>query len=276
MNEGIRLLNDGLPLSGRMLRDIHAVLMTGSRGGERTPGEFRRSQNWIGGTRPGNALFVPPPPEEVPELIADLERFFHAEDHLPKLIKAGVSHVQFETIHPFLDGNGRLGRLLITFFLYHEKILSEPLLYISLFLKTHRRRYYELLQEVRLSGAWEAWLAFFLEGIEQTANQAAQTATRALRMFEADKTSLQTWGRSAGTALRVHAWLQAHPITTVKDCVRGTGLTAPPVGKALEGMTSQGIVKELTGRKRDRVFAYQSYLTLLTADVEAAADARPS
>jgi len=185
LNHGLARLKNGFPLSLRLIREIHKVLLSGGRGSEREPGEFRRSQNWIGGTRPGNALFVPPPPIEVMPCLGDLENFLHDRpERTPVLIKAALSHVQFERIHPFLDGNGRLGRLLITILLCAEGALSEPLLYLSLYFKTHRQVYYDLLQQVRIEGDWEEWLRFFLEGVKVTSEQASSAAIRLLKLFE--------------------------------------------------------------------------------------------
>lgn len=209
LNHGLTRLRENFPLSLRLIREIHQVLLSEGRGSDKTPGEFRRSQNWIGGTRPGNALFVPPPPEEVIYCLGDLEKFWHDfPERTPVLIKAALSHVQFETIHPFLDGNGRLGRLLITLLLCAEGALSEPLLYLSLYLKTHRQLYYDLLQQVRLKGDWETWLNFFLEGVRVTSEQASSTARQILSLFDKDRKQIETIGRAAGSALRVHRLMQ--------------------------------------------------------------------
>ncbi len=245
------------------------MLLRGGRGADKTPGEFRRSQNWIGGTRPGNAAFVPPSPEHLAECLDALEKFLHRDDEdLPVLVKAGMAHVQFETIHPFLDGNGRVGRLLVTLMLCVEGVLEEPLLYLSLFLKRHRSRYYELLQDVRLRGVWEEWLDFFLQGVEETATQAAASAKAALGLLDQDRGALREAGRATGTVLQVHEWFRRHPIATIASASTGLGLTKPPVSRAIEHMVERGILAETTGRQRDRVFAYRRYLDLLAEGTE--------
>lgn len=199
LDHGLRRLREGFPLSVRLIREIHAALLAGGRGSDKTAGELRTSQNWIGGTRPGNALFVPPPPREVAPCLADLERFLHDQpERTPTLIKSALAHVQFETIHPFLDGNGRVGRLLVTLLLCAEGALAEPLLYLSLYFKRHRQLYYELLQRVRLDGDWEAWLRFLLDGVAEIAEQAGNTAGRILELFEQDQAKIERLGRAAG------------------------------------------------------------------------------
>ena len=260
---------DTLPLSLRLIQEMHAKLLHGGRGGTMNPGEFRRSQNWIGGTRPGNALFVPPPLQELHACLASLERFMHEdESRLPALIKAGLIHVQFETIHPFLDGNGRIGRLLVTLYLCAQGVLRQPLLYLSLFLKTHRADYYRLLQEVREHGAWEAWLEFFLDGVADTANQAFDAATGIVGLFRDDRERITAHGERAGSALRVHDLLERNPFGTVRRIVEQTGLTAPTVNAALADLVRLGIVQEVTGRQRGRVFGYRSYLDILARGTE--------
>ncbi|MBM3654639.1 MAG: Fic family protein, partial [Alphaproteobacteria bacterium] len=228
------------------------------------PGEFRRSQNWIGGTRPSNALFVPPPVSELDACLDAFERFIHeTKSGLPPLIKAGLLHVQFETIHPFLDGNGRVGRLLVTLFLCANGVLRNPLLYLSLYLKTRRADYYRLLQEVRENGAWEAWLEFFLDGVAETANQAFDAAVRIADLFAKDRARIVTESERAGSALRIHDQLQQHPFTTTNDLVIRTGLTAPTVNATLGDLERLGVVSEITGRRRGRVFSYRAYLDIL-------------
>jgi Fic family protein len=269
MRHGVERLGQGMPISGRLIREIHGLLLSKGRGSEKQPGEFRTSQNWIGGTRPGNALFVPPPPELVAELMADLEKFIHAEQPpLPVLIKAGLVHVQFETIHPFLDGNGRLGRLLITLLLIARGVLKEPILYLSLYFKNHRAAYYELLQRVREEGDWEAWLDFFLSGVTESSTQAAETAVELLRLFEADGRRIEQLGRAAASALRVHQALQQRPFITVADVARRLGLSAPTIRKSIAHLQKLGIVHEVTGLRRDRVFAYRDYMTILNRGTE--------
>lgn len=264
MMYGLHRLGE-LPLSLRLIREMHARLMEGNRGGDKNPGEFRRSQNWIGGTRPGNAMFVPVPPNELDPCLSVLEAFMHEEDSgLPPLIKAGLLHVQFETIHPFLDGNGRIGRLLITLYLCTKGSLQAPLLYLSLYLKTHRSVYYALLQSVRENGAWEEWLAFFLDGVAQTANQAFEAATQIVELFKADRDRITADSDRAGSSLRVHEWLQSNPFVTSNQLVEKIGLSAPTVNAALADLERLGIVTEVTGKRRNRVFSYQSYLDILS------------
>jgi len=269
MQHGLRRIKGGFPLSLRLIREIHAILLRGGRGANKTPGEFRRSQNWIGGGRPGNASFVPPPPERMMECLDSFEHFLHDEKHkLPVLIEAGLIHVQFETIHPFLDGNGRLGRLLITLILCAKGILREPLLYLSLYFKTHRQRYYDLLQRVRTEGVWEEWIEFFLEGTETTARQAADTAVQILHLFESDRKKIRATGRKAASSLAVHEYLQAHPLTKIGPAARDLKLSIPTVTSALETLTKLKIAKESTGRRRDRLFAYPRYLNILSEGTE--------
>lgn len=258
-----------LPLSLRLIREMHARLLRGGRGSSKNPGEFRRSQNWIGGTRPGNALFVPPPVTELEQCLHSLESFMHEEDsRLPPIIKAGLLHVQFETIHPFLDGNGRIGRLLITLYLCVHGVLNKPLLYLSLFLKTHRSDYYRLLQEVREHGRWEAWLEFFLKGIAETANQAFDAASAIIELFKQDRARITADSERAGSALRIHEHFQQTPFLTAKQLVQRTGLTMPTVNAGLTELERLGILREVTGRKRGRVFCYASYLAILSEGTE--------
>jgi len=255
MQHGLRRISEGFPLSLRLIREIHAVLLRGGRGANRTPGESRRSQNWVGGTRPGNAAFVPPPPERLMECLDSLERFLHDEKQkLPILIEAGLIHVQFETVHPFLDGNGRLGRLLITLLLCSKGALREPLLYLSLYFKTNRDRYYHLLQRVRTHGAWEEWLAFFLEGTEITARSAAEAAMQILTLFAKDRDRIQTIGRAASSALRGHEYLQKKPLVGIAVVAEELKLSIPTVTVALDHLVRLGIAKEVTGKRRARVF----------------------
>ncbi|WP_414476422.1 Fic family protein [Microvirga sp. M2] len=260
---GLERLTD-LPLSLRLIREMQARLLQSGRGGTKSPGEFRRSQNWIGGTRPGNALFVPPPVTELDACLSALEQFMHEDrSKLPALIKAGLLHVQFETIHPFLDGNGRIGRLLVTLFLCVHGVLRKPLLYLSLYLKTHRADYYRLLQEVREHGAWEAWLEFFLDGVAETANQAFAAATQIVELFKQDRELITAQSERAGSVLRVHEFLQQNPFVTANLLVSQTGLTAPTINAALADLERLGIVEEVTGRRRGRVFSYRRYLAIL-------------
>lgn len=263
MMYGLERLKE-LPLSLRLIREMHERLLRSSRGSTKNPGEFRRSQNWIGGSRPGNAMFVPPPVNELDACLANLERFIHeGESKLPDLIKAGLLHVQFETIHPFLDGNGRIGRLLVTLFLCVKDVLRKPLLYLSLYLKTHRADYYRLLQEVRERGAWEAWLEFFLEGVAQTANQAFDAAYRIVTLFKQDRDRIAQQSDRTGSSLRVHELFQEMPFLTAGMLVERTGLTSPTVHAALSVLEQIGIVEEVTGKQRRRVYGYSAYLAIL-------------
>ncbi|MFO8175638.1 MAG: Fic family protein [Longimicrobiales bacterium] len=269
MQHGLARIRSGFPVSLRLIREIHETLLARGRGSTKQPGEFRRSQNWIGGTRPGNALLVPPPPEHVQDLMSDLEAFVHAETpEIPLLVKAGLVHVQFETIHPFLDGNGRVGRLLITLLLCAQGILKEPILYLSLYFKAHRRHYYELLQQVRERGAWEAWIEFFLDGITETSLQAAEAAREILGLFEADRDRIEGLGRPAASALRVHQLLQQKPIVGIPDAAQRLGLSAPTIAKSIQHLQVLGIVREITGKQRGRLFVYDGYLAILNRGTE--------
>ncbi len=269
MEHGIRRLRSGFPLSLRLIREIHDILLRSGRGASKQPGEFRRSQNWIGGTRPGNAIFVPPPPNRLMECLNSFEKFLHADTPMvTPLIKAGLAHVQFETIHPFLDGNGRLGRLLITLMLCESGALREPILYLSLHFKTHRAEYYRLLQEVRENGAWEAWMEFFLTGVHDTASQAVATAREIVTLFGRDRASIASLGRRAASALRIHEFLQRRPIATIPVAARELKLSVPTVGSSLKALIDLGIVRELTGRRRNRVFSYQKYFAALDRGTE--------
>jgi Fic family protein len=271
LNHGLQRLRDGFPLSLRLIREIHEVLLTGARGGDKEPGEFRRSQNWIGGTRPGNAAFVPPPPDLVLECMSDLEKFLHNEGQaLPLLIRAGLVHVQFESIHPFLDGNGRLGRLLVTFLLCTGGALREPILYLSLFFKTHRQLYYDLLTRVRTTGDWEAWLDFFLTGVKQTAEQAIGNALRIVALLETDRKKIDATGRPAASILRVHEYAQTHPIFSIAAAAGKVGITFPTASAAIEHMQRLEILREVTGKLRHRLFAYSGYLDILNEGIEPA------
>jgi len=248
---------------------MHEILLSQGRGNSKSPGEFRRSQNWIGGTRPGNAQFVPPPPGKVEECMSQLERFIHDSDTpYPTLIKAALVHVQFETIHPFLDGNGRIGRLLIAFILHHDKLLSQPLLYLSLYFKQYRSEYYRILNQVRTDGNWEAWVDFFLEGVEQIASNAVDTAKRLLLLFQQDEQKIQATGRSASTTLKVFRVLCERPLATLNQICESIGISFPAASKAIKQLEHLNIVKEVTGQQRNRVFAYQSYLNILNEGTE--------
>ncbi len=269
LDHGLKRLDNGFPLSLRLLKEVHAVLLAKGRGSDRTPGEFRRSQNRIGGTRPGNASFVPPPAERVMDCLGRLELFLHDQPaRTPVLLKSALAHVQFETIHPFLDGNGRLGRLLITMLLCQERVLREPMLYLSLYFKTHRQYYYELLNNVRLTGDWEAWLDFFAEAVTETANQAVDTAQRVIHLAGKDRELIGSLGRAAESAIKIHKVMLERPLATSGWLVEKTGLTAATVNKALTNLERLSILKELTRRKRNRVFGYDHYINIMNEGTE--------
>lgn len=264
LQHGVCRLREGFPLRNRLLREMHTHLMARGRGSDKMPGEFRRSQNWIGGTRPGNARFVPPPPNEVETCMGALEAFLHNDnDSLPILVRAALAHVQFETIHPFLDGNGRLGRLLIALLLHHGKLLAQPLLYLSLYFKQHRPVYYDLLDRVRTQGDWEAWVDFFLEGVAQTASGAVSTAQRLTALFQTDGQRVQSVGATATSVLRILACLRQRPLCSLKQLALTSGLSFPTASKAVKTLVTLGIVHELTGQRRNRVFVYSAYLNIL-------------
>lgn len=266
---GLDRLKGGFPISLRLIREIHKILLTGVRGHDKMPGEFRTSQNWLGGTRPGNARFVPPPAHEVMPCMGALEKFLHGDPvRMPLLIKTGLAHVQFESIHPFLDGNGRIGRLLITFLFCAEGALSQPLLYLSLYFKRHRQAYYDTLQNVRAAGAWEDWLRFYLEGIEEVSDQATETAGRIVRLFEADRADIQKMGRAAASAYAVHELLKKKAITSIPMAAAELHVSRPTVAGALRNMAKLGIVREFTGRPRNRRFVYDTYLAILNEGTE--------
>ena len=267
MNHGLKRLREGFPLSLRLIREIHAELLAKGRGAEKQPGEFRISQNWIGGSRPGNALFVPPPPDQLIASLGNLETFLH-DENTPSLVRAALAHVQFETIHPFLDGNGRIGRLLITLLLCNEGVLPEPMLYLSLYLKKNRAAYYDLLQRVRLTGDWEAWLDFFFDGVAETALQAAETVGRLLALFQTDRQRIYELGRTAGSAPRVHEFMQKQPLVSASRLVKELEISKPTANAALGVLKKLGIVNELTGTQRNRVFAYENYLRILSEGTE--------
>jgi len=262
---GLRRMAEGFPLSLRLFKEIHGILLAGGRGSHQGPGEFRRSQNWIGGTRPANAAFVPPPPDQVLACMGKLELFLHDQpEPTPVLLKAALAHVQFETIHPFLDGNGRLGRLLITLLLSEQRTLRKPMLYLSLYFKTHRQYYYELLNEVCLRGNWEAWLDFFAEAVIVTANQAVDTARQLTDLSIGDRDKISGLGRAAASTLQVHRALLERPIATAGGLVKKTAISPATVNKCLNHLESLGIVRELTGRKRNRLFSYTRYIEIMS------------
>ncbi len=270
MDHGIGSIESGrLPLCNRLLREVHARLLRSGRGSDKAPGEFRRSQNWLGGTRPGNARYVPPPWPEVEPAMSALERFLH-DDPLPSpvLIKAALAHVQFETIHPFLDGNGRVGRLLITLLLVDQRVLRRPLLYLSLYLKRNRDAYYEHLQAVRTEGAWEAWLRFFLEGVIEVAESTAETTRGIVELIERDRQRIHTLGRGAATALRVHDLAVKRVVVKPPTAAQRLGLSEPPVYAAISRLEDAGILREVTGRARGKTYVYGEYMDILNEGTE--------
>lgn len=259
---------NGLPLSMRLLHETHRRLMRGVRGAEKQPGEVRRSQNWIGGRRPGLATYVPPPPQELQDLLGALEKYMHARDGMPPLVRTGLLHVQFETLHPYLDGNGRIGRLLIALLLEHWRLLSQPLLYLSLFFKRRRAEYYERLNAVRTEGDWEGWLDFFLEGVTTVADEAIATARELFELITADRRRLLERETTTAASLRLFEQLPRHPIVTVASITRLLAVSKPTARRALDGLVEARIVEEITGRKRDRSFAYRAYLDRLRVGTE--------
>ena len=271
MEYGLKRLAEGFPLSLRLIREIHDILLRKGRGSSKQPGEFRRSQNWIGGTRPGNAIFVPPPPRDMMDCLDNFEKFLH-DDKTPSLVRAALAHVQFESIHPFLDGNGRLGRLLITLMLCAEGVLQQPMLYLSLYFKMRRQEYYDLLQAVRDRGAWEAWIEFFLAGVVETANESVETAQQLLALFDEDRALIRTLGRSSASPLHVHDLLQREPIIGILPASRALRVTHPTVMKAIRNLQNLGIVKEVTGKRRGRLFAYTRYMDILNRGTETLRD----
>jgi Fic family protein len=269
MEHGLARARSGLPLSNRLVREIHAILLSRGRGAGKAPGEFRRTQNWIGGSRPGDAHFVPPPPQELEGCMSELERFLHDRSVvMTPLLRAGLAHVQFETIHPFLDGNGRVGRLLIALILVVSGAMREPLLYVSLYFKQHRTEYYGALDRVRAEGDWEQWLVFFARAVQIAAESAARTAEASVSLMDADRQLIQAHGRAVASALQVHEVLRRTPVTNGAHLVQQTGLSKPTVNAALGTLQSLGIVSETSGRKRGRIFHYASYLDLLQQDTE--------
>jgi Fic family protein len=269
LDHGLHRLDGGFPLCLRLLREVHAQLRAHGRGADKLPGELRRSQNWIGGSRPGNARFVPPPPEHLMECLDPFERFLHADDAgLPVLVKTALAHAQFETIHPFLDGNGRVGRLLIALMLADAKVMRAPLLHLSLHFKLNRLEYYDRLQRVRTDGDWEGWLAFYLRGVAQTAGQAVDTARRLLELFEGDRARIRALGRIAGSALELQRHLQRRLVTRIADAAAGTGINRTTIATALARLVELGMVRELAGRRRNRIFVYDAPLAILSEDTE--------
>jgi len=263
MNHGIKRIQKGFPLSVRLIREIHKVLLTNSRGQHKTPGEIRRSQNWIGGTRPGNAHFVPPPPDKVSDLLSDLEKYIHSDDQLPVLVKAALIHQQFETIHPFLDGNGRVGRLLITLFLCVQGFLRSPFLYLSLFFKKHRSHYYEMLTEPRINGDWEKWINFFLEGVALTAADAKKTLVKINKLFSADDKKIAGLGRARNSAEQVFAAFKQKPLLTIAEITQQTKLSKPTAINSVNHLIDLGIISNKSQKKWGQIYLYDGYGELL-------------
>lgn len=265
MYHGLERIKGGFPLSLRLIKEMHQLLLSDGRGSSKQPGEFRHSQNWIGGTRPGNAKFVPPSPEKIMELLGNLELFLHDDNvKLPTLIKAGLAHVQFETIHPFLDGNGRLGRLLITFILCANNLLQEPLLYLSLYFNTHRQLYFDHLQLVRETGDWEEWLQFFLTGVIETADQAVATARAIVSLFKEDREKIEHFNESVPSTLMVHHYLQNRPITSAKKIAQDCKISLPTINKVLKNLIAMQLVKETSGKERKKIYVYEKYMKILS------------
>lgn len=267
MEHGLKRLRADFPLSLRLIREIHEVLLSKGRGHAKQPGAFRTSQNWIGGTRPGNAVYVPPPHHLLPDCLRFFEKFLY-DERITILEKAALAHVQFETIHPFLDGNGRVGRLLITLLLCWQGALHQPLLYLSLYFKKNRSVYYDLLQKVRAEGDWESWLDFFFEGVRETADEAVRTAKSLLSLYEKDRQRLLGKGRVAGSILQVHHYFQGAPLCSSNRIANALKLSPATVNKALDYLQEQKIVREITGKQRDRLFSYQRYLQILNEGTE--------
>ena len=259
-----RIRSGKLPLSLRLIREMHRVLMKDGRGGESDPGEFRRTQNWIGGTRPGNARYVPPPPHEMLAALDNFEKFLHDQyGVVPPIVKAGLAHAQFETIHPFLDGNGRIGRLLISLLLVVDGVLTQPFLYLSLYFREHRAEYYDALQRVRTHGDWEGWLRFYVTGVEAVARQAGQATLDLLALFDEDRKRVQSLGRVAGTTLLVYDLLRERVVISIPYAARELDITWPTAKSALQRLESMGIAREISGRRRDRIYSYGKQLEIL-------------
>jgi len=269
MQHGLRRIKEGIPVSNRLIREMHSRLLSRGRGSAKNPGEFRSTKNWLGSADAADTVFVPPPPNLVRDCMGDLEAWLHDKpDRTPTLIKAAMAHVQFETIHPFLDGNGRIGRLLITLLLCAEGVLGDPLLYLSLYLKKHRRRYYTLLDKVRAEGDWEEWLGFFADGVNETAGGAVKTAQRLVALGASDRERIRSIKRAAGSALRIHHALQERPLATASQLAKRAKLSIPTVIESLGRLEELGIVNEVTGRPRYRVYTYEKYLGILSEGTE--------
>ena len=268
MNYGLKRIRR-LPLSRPLLCEIHARLLARGRGSKKSPGEVRKSQNWIGGSRPGNAVFVPPPPEKLADVLSAFEKFLRSKQPpLPILVKTALAHVQFETIHPFLDGNGRMGRLLIVFMLCSEGLLLEPLFYPSLYFKQNREEYYRLLQSTRLKGDWESWVKFFLTGIEEGSRQVFLTAQNIVALFNADEGRIKQTKEGKAGVMKTYNFMKKHPISNTKHIIKTENISLQTALRALKTLEKMGIVKELTGRRRHKIFIYTKYIQILDKGTE--------
>lgn len=266
---GVKCIDEGFPISNRLFKEIHNILLSKGRGSKKESGQYRLSQNWIGGTRPGNALYVPPPPDMVDNCMGNLENFLHdIKSVTPVLLKAAISHVQFETIHPFLDGNGRLGRLLISLLLYENKILQKPLLYLSLYFKIHRQEYYELLTNVRVKGDWEKWIDFFADAVIHTSNQAVRTARNLINLINDDEAKVNNIGRASSTALTVYRCFVKNPVLNAGAIQNQSSLSTATIHSSLENLVNLDILEEVSQKKRNKIFAYKEYINILNEGTE--------
>lgn len=266
---GVKRIDEGFPVSSRLFKEIHNILLSKGRGSTKEPGQYRTSQNWIGGTRPGNAVFVPPPPNMVDACMGNLEKFIHdMKSVTPVLLKAAISHVQFETIHPFLDGNGRLGRLLISLLLYEHKVLQKPLLYLSLYFKIHRQAYYEHLTNVRVNGDWEKWIDFFADAVIHTSNQAVNTAKNLIALINSHEAKVNNMGRASSTALVVYRCFVKQPVLNANAIQTQTSLSAATIHSSLENLIKAGIIEEVSQKKRNKIFVYKEYINILNDGTE--------
>ena len=266
---GVSQIDNNFPISSRLFKEIHSILLSKGRGSSKEPGQYRVSQNWIGGTRPGNAAYVPPPPNMVDKCMGNLENFLHdIKSATPVLLKAAISHVQFETIHPFLDGNGRLGRLLISLLLYENKILQKPLLYLSLYFKIHRQEYYEHLTNVRVKGDWESWIDFFADAVIHTSNQAVRTARSLIALIERDENTIKNMGRASSTALQVYMCFVKNPILNAGAIQNQSSLSVATIHSSLENLVDLGILEEVSQKKRNKIYAYKEYIHILNEGTE--------
>lgn len=266
---GVKRIDEGFPVSSRLFKEIHNILLSKGRGSTKEPGQYRTSQNWIGGTRPGTAVFVPPPPNMVESCMGNLEKFIHdMKSVTPVLLKAAISHVQFETIHPFLDGNGRLGRLLISLLLYENKVLQKPLLYLSLYFKIHRQAYYEHLTNVRINGDWEKWIDFFADAVIHTSNQAVNTAKNLIALINNHEAKVNSMGRASSTALVVYRCFVKQPVLNANAIQTQTSLSAATIHSSLENLIKLGILEEVSQKKRNKIFVYKEYIAILNEGTE--------